>query len=443
MRTAAIVLSLALSVSALADAVEEVRQAEIGFAKAFADRDKTKFFSYVAPDAVFMSALGTLRGRDQVVERWSRFFDNVLDAPFSWGPERVEVTAGGTVGFSMGPIYDRDGEHIGYYSSIWQKQGDRTWKIVFDGPGNPPAPLPENAAPVEEGFVTTSDGVRLHYRKAGRGPVTMIVPLEFALYQPMTQFADVATIIAYDPRNRGLSSRVDDVKMLTIGHEVSDLEAVRDHFKAEKIVPVGFSYLGKVVVMYAAAHPDRVVRVVQIGPAPNGAMEERAPETDFGAPPEVLARWKEVREAGGIEKTPREACEAQQAVMRFYLVGSPMNAGRIGKKETCAMENEWPVNVNRHFATLWPTIQGARLSEEQLKKVSMPVLIIHGTKDRNAPYEGGREWASILPNARLVTVEGAAHAAWADDPVAVFGAIRHFLRNGEWPLGSGAPNTEH
>jgi pimeloyl-ACP methyl ester carboxylesterase len=40
-----------------------------------------------------------------------------------------------------------------------------------------------------------------------------------------------------------------------------------------------------------------------------------------------------------------------------------------------------------------------------------------------------------LPDARLFTVENAAHATWADDPVAVYGAIRHFLR-GEWPLGS-------
>jgi len=35
----------------------------------------------------------------------------------------------------------------------------------------------------------------------------------------------------------------------------------------------------------------------------------------------------------------------------------------------------------------------------------------------------------------MVKVERAAHAAWADEPVVVFGAIRHFLR-GEWPLGS-------
>ena len=65
----------------------------------------------------------------------------------------------------------------------------------------------------------------------------------------------------------------------------------------------------------------------------------------------------------------------------------------------------------------------------------MPVLTIHGTRDRNAPYGGGREWARRLPDARLVTVPGAAHAVYLEDPVVVWGSIRQFLR-GEWPLGA-------
>jgi pimeloyl-ACP methyl ester carboxylesterase/ketosteroid isomerase-like protein len=420
----------------LGDAVEEVRQAEIGFAKAFADRDKAKFFSYVAPDAVFMTALGTLRGKDAVVERWSRFFDGVPNAPFSWGPERVEVTAGGSVGFSMGPIYGEQGEHGGYYSSIWQKQADGSWKVIVDGPGNPPAPLPENTAPAEEGFVTAHDGAKLYYRKAGRGPITLIAPLGFVLHEPLKQFADVATVITYDPRNRGRSGRLDDVKMLTIENDVADLESVRAHFKAEKFVPVGFSYLGKMVVMYAAAHPERVARVIQLGPISNGPMQrplQQQVSDDFGVPPAVANRWRELRAAGGIEKSPKEACEAQRDVLRFFLVGNPANASRI--PSPCDMELEWPVNVNRHFEAHIPTVERNVLSAEQLRKVSMPVLTIHGTKDRNASYASGREWATILPNARMVTVEGAAHVLWADDPVTVFGAMRHFLR-GEWPLGS-------
>jgi proline iminopeptidase len=438
MRLLSILLTLALATTALADAVEEVRQAEIGFAKAFADRDKEKFFSYVAGDAVFMGGLATQRGKDAVVKRWSRFFDNVPVAPFSWGPERVEVTGDGKIGFSMGPIYDGEGNHAGYYSSIWQKQGDGTWKVIVDGPGAPAAPLPQNAAKVEEGSVTTPDGVKLYYRKiSGGSPITLIVPLDFVLHEPLQQFADVATIVTYDLRNRGKSSRTADVKTLTIDQDVADLEAVRAQLKVDKFIPVGFSYLGKVVAMYASRYPERVSRVIQLGPVANRMADfPRIPAQEFGAAPEDVQKLQELQAAGAMEKDPRAFCEAQGTVLNAYLVGNPARASK--DVSFCAMENEWPVNLNKTVGTLWPSIEQAFLSSDALKKIAVPVLVIHGDKDRNAPYAGGRAWAASLPDARLVTVPGAAHAAWRDDPVTVFGAMRHFVR-GEWPLGSAKP----
>jgi pimeloyl-ACP methyl ester carboxylesterase len=53
-------------------------------------------------------------------------------------------------------------------------------------------------------------------------------------------------------------------------------------------------------------------------------------------------------------------------------------------------------------------------------------------KDRNAPYGAGRDWAMQLPDARLVTVENAAHAPWIEAPELVFGSIKAFL-DGAWP----------
>src|SRR5437667_10930358 len=46
------------------------------------------------------------------------------------------------------------------------------------------------------------------------------------------------------------------------------------------------------------------------------------------------------------------------------------------------------------------------------KKFSRLFLTVHGTKDRSSPYGGGREWALMLPNARLLTIENVAHAPW-------------------------------
>ena len=60
----------------------------------------------------------------------------------------------------------------------------------------------------------------------------------------------------------------------------------------------------------------------------------------------------------------------------------------------------------------------------------VPVLTIHGTWDRNAPYAAGREWALTLPNARLITVERAAHQVTADAPEIVLPAIDDFREPG-------------
>lgn len=422
--------AMLLAASLAGGPVEQVRNAELAFAKAFADRDKDAFFALVADDATFLSGTTTSIGKEKVIESWTRYLDSP-EAPFSWAPERVSVSADGTLGLSTGPVYDARGRHAGSYISTWRKDGQGNWKIVFDSSGPSPAPMPEHALKIEEGFVTTPDDMKLFYRKVGRGPMTIVVPLDFALFDQFKQFADVATVITYDMRNRGRSSKA---KNVVIQDDVRDLEAVRRHFKLDTFVPIGFSYLGKMVVMYAVEHPQRVSRLVQIGPLGNRRIE-LAVAQDFGAPPEVLDAWREAQKPD-TTVSPKDACLALANVMAYYMAGNPKNARRFDVAGSCAHENEYPANVNPHFSSLMKS-PGGPLTAEQLQKVSMPVLTIHGTKDRQAAYQGGVEWAKELPNARLVTVEGAAHAIWLDEPALLFSSIRQFLR-GDWPVVSTA-----
>jgi proline iminopeptidase len=211
---------------------------------------------------------------------------------------------------------------------------------------------------------------------------------------------------------------------------VRDLEAVRKHFKAERFVPIGYSYLGMMVAMYAMEHPGRVSRLVQMGPVQMryDANYAGEPRDTAAVPEEVMQRYRDLKDG-----EQRALCEAQQAVFSYMLVGSPAHHSRV--KSTCDLPNEWPANFARQLESHWGSVKKTVLSDADLARVSMPVLTIHGTRDRNAPYGAGREWAMKLPNARLVTVPGAAHAAYLDDPVNVWGSIRQFLR-GEWPLGA-------
>ncbi len=136
------VFVLAAATPGAGSAADQVRDAETAFAKAFGDRDQAAFFAFVSDDATFLSPTKTLGGKAQVMETWSRFFGDPK-APFSWRPERVVVNGAGDVGLSTGPVFDATGKQTGNFASVWRKQADGTWKVLFDGPGAPvcaPAP---------------------------------------------------------------------------------------------------------------------------------------------------------------------------------------------------------------------------------------------------------------------------------------------------------------
>lgn len=114
-------------------AVDQVRQAEIDFAKAFSDQHEAQFASMIDEGAYFLGPRRTLHGKTEIMQVWSGL---IRDNQFSWEPERVVVNSDATLGLSTGPVRDRSGKVIGQYSSIWQRRPDGSWKVVFDGPGS-------------------------------------------------------------------------------------------------------------------------------------------------------------------------------------------------------------------------------------------------------------------------------------------------------------------
>jgi len=119
-----------------AELKEQVRRTEIAFAKTMADRDHSAFASFLSTEAVFFSGDRALRGAAQVAAGWKRFFDGPA-APFSWGPEQVEVLDSGSLALSSGPVRDPSGKRIGTFNSVWRREADGKWKIVLDK-GCPP-----------------------------------------------------------------------------------------------------------------------------------------------------------------------------------------------------------------------------------------------------------------------------------------------------------------
>lgn len=125
-------------------------------------------------------------------------------------------------------------------------------------------------------YVTTDDGVSIACTKFGSGPPLIVhfgnpagsafemefeVPAFAATYELL---ASVSTVIRYDPRNTGLSTRgVDDV---SIEANLRDLDTVRRHFQVESAALLFPMAWARIAVEYAAAHPERVTAILSPHP---------------------------------------------------------------------------------------------------------------------------------------------------------------------------------
>lgn len=286
----------------------------------------------------------------------------------------------------------------------------------------------------EKGYAEIN-GTRLFYEKVGGGDQTVVVPLHLFLFEDLKHLAKGKTFIFYDVRNRGRSDSMQDLTNVTIQQDVEDLEALRKYFKIEKMSLIGESYAGLMVVMYAMKYPQHVERLVQIGAVPLKYGTQYPKELTANDPtpvPDAAASAKidELFKQGYHKTNPKDFCERDWAVSRFGLVGDPKNVDKL--RSVCHLSNEWPLNLYRHFGSHFVSVQKLDISKLEVAKVNVPVLTIHGTKDRNVAYGAGREWAMLLPNARLVTIKNAAHFPWIDDPKLVFGSIKTFL-SGKFP----------
>ena len=284
-----------------------------------------------------------------------------------------------------------------------------------------------------DGTVTMEDGAGLYFQKVGSGPQPAIIPNGLCFLDDFRHLSEWRPLIFYDVRNRGRSDTITDPAKLARGiqQDVDDLDVVRQHFGIDRVDLIGHSYVGLMVGLYAMKYAAHVGRVVQIGPAQPDADKKYSPPLSYADAvfAEVMAKIGQMMKEPP-SGDPEEVCENFWEVLRVIYVADPKDADRIDWGR-CELANER--NFRRYWiGQIWPAIQSLKITVEETAKVTAPVLIVHGNKDRSAPYGGGRDWAMLLPDARLVTVENAAHAPWIEAPELVFGSIKAFL-DGTWP----------
>jgi proline iminopeptidase len=290
-----------------------------------------------------------------------------------------------------------------------------------------------------EGYIRTSDGVRLFYKIVGSGPDILVAVhggpgnSMDSILADLEPLAQSRTVIYYDQRGNGRSDLIKDPDKLAINQHIEDLEAVRTHFKLDKVTLLGNSWGAILIAFYAVAYPDKVERMILHSPGePTKSFMVKADEEmqlrlnqQFSAEQKKRYAFVSNHQNWIKAENPKAVCrEFYQLLLPFY-VSKPENVARL-KGDVCSGSDD-AVRYQQFVNEQIMNSLGDWNLLPSLGAVKSPVLVIYGTADP-AFVETPEAWAQALPNARLLIIDGAGHLPHVEQPEIFFNAVETFLQ---------------
>ena len=252
-------------------------------------------------------------------------------------------------------------------------------------------------------YVTTTDGVRIFYKDWGHG--TPIVfshgwPLSADDWDAQLMFflSQGYRVIAHDRRSHGRSSQVSDGH--DMDHYADDLAALVNHLGLLGAIHIGHSTGGGEVVRYLARHGQgRAAKAVLIAAVP--PLMVRTDTNPNGLPKEVFDDFQR------NTATDRGQFYLDIAKGPFYGYNRPGAQPRDG-----IIANWWRQGMQGSIKAHYDGVVAFSQTDftEDLKKITIPVLVQHGDDDQVVPYANSApRTAELLPNATLITYPGFPH----------------------------------
>ena len=294
-----------------------------------------------------------------------------------------------------------------------------------------------------EGYVVSTDGVKIFYKVVGSGPEVLIAVhggpgnTMHSILRDLEPLAASRTVIYYDQRGNGASDLIRDRNKLSVSKHIADLEAIRKHFKLDKMTLLGNSWGGMLISFYAAAHPDRVERLILHNPGEPSraflydAVDEIQARIRSRYNEEQRKRWAFVSNS----KTWMEAKDPRAICREFFAMILPIYLARVEsmskfKGDVCAGSEDAVRQQQFVNGQVWISLGDFNVLSS-LAVVKAPVLIIHGAADP-IPVRSSEAWATGFPNARLLLIKNAGHISHVETPEIFFPAVETFLK-GEFP----------
>jgi len=249
--------------------------------------------------------------------------------------------------------------------------------------------------------ITTKDGVTIYYKDWGNGQ-----PIVFSHGWPLSADDWDAQmmfflnhgyrVIAHDRRGHGRSTQTAH----DMDHYADDLAALTAHLNLKNAIHVGHSTGGGEVAHYLGRHGEsRVAKAALIS----------------AVPPLMV---KTAANPGGLPKEVFDGFQAQLAANRsqFYRdvpAGPFYGFNRPGVKPSEAIiQNWWRQGMMGGAKAHYDGIVAFSQTDftEDLKKITVPVLVMHGEDDQIVPFaDAGPLTAKLLKNAQTKFYPGLPH----------------------------------
>jgi len=280
--------------------------------------------------------------------------------------------------------------------------------------------------PRKDGFVER-DGVKLHYEIYGDGAQAMVFVPPWAIVHSriykaqLPYFSERFRCITYDGRGNGKSDRPEDVAAYSLENHVADALAVMDATDAGQAILVGLSYGGLLASILAAHHPERVKAAILAGTvATVGPEHPYMAQRNFLARRERFEGWDKFNRAHWLADYPDFA---EHFVRHIFT--EPHSTKQIEDGIAWAGDTTGRILAKTVEArTIAPSFD---VSEAMYRKISCPLLLLHGDDDQIQPYGRAEAVAKVVPHAELVILPGGGHHLLGRFPAKANTLIMDFL----------------
>jgi pimeloyl-ACP methyl ester carboxylesterase len=280
-------------------------------------------------------------------------------------------------------------------------------------PDKPRLDLETRYAPAPSRFVDVA-GLRLHVRSTGPESAPAVIMLHGlgASLHTWEAWADRLAdyrVIRFDMPGFGLTGP-DPTNDYSDARSVAVINALMDQLGVARASLVGHSLGGRIAWQFAAAHPDRVDKLVLV--SPDGFA---SPGFEYGKAPQVPAVASLVRH-----------------VLPRFMVCMNLEPGYADPK---VITDE--LLTRYHDLLLAPGVRGALLErmsqtiltdpEPILRRVTMPTLLLWGEQDAMIPFANSADYLRLLPDSSLAALPGVGHLPQEEAPDASLARVRAFL----------------